>query len=150
MDTKNLTKEQKIEYANKVWEQYLIKKESTTQLKEKVGTALKEKINGLIKIKTKEGCGCHNLANEMDRGGIEWCNNNREYIIDHLVKNKEMLIEALTNSDSKIQSTIGWAAGFMPDSVFRAGAAYLLDNAIEASKDIKKKIPPKSLEDQKF
>jgi len=146
MNTKNLTNEQKLEYAQKLWEEHQLKfKQPAKNLvlkahKEKVGTALKQRINGLIKIKTKEGCGCNNLANEMDKGGIEWCNKNRDYIINHLVKNKEMLIDALSNSDSKLQNVIGWTVGVMPDSVLRVGAARLLDDAIANCRTVNTKV----------
>lgn len=138
MSIRNLSDEEKIEFAKKVLAEHrasVKQKLKIPQSKERVGTALKQKINGLIKIKTKEGCGCNNLANEMDKGGIEWCKANRTYIVDHLVKNKQMLIDALSNSDSKIKSVIGWAAGLMPDAVLRAGAGYLLDEAIANCKN---------------
>jgi len=52
-----------------------------------VGTALKTILEG-VRIPTGVECGCQELAAEMDHGGIQWCEANREYIVCHLLANR--------------------------------------------------------------
>lgn len=100
---------------------------------EKVGTALKARIEKLITVKSVGGCGCGNLAAQMDGWGIAGCERRREEIVGHLVGNREILIESLGGWS-------GFLAGLMPDSVLRTGAAWLLDGAIE---DVRNQPKPK-------
>ena len=55
-----------------------------------VGTALKNILEG-VRIRTGVECGCQELAAEMDAGGIDWCQANREYIISHLLANRSSI-----------------------------------------------------------
>lgn len=95
--------------------------------REQVGTFLKSRIESLIQIKTGKGCGCTNLANQMDSWGIAGCEQRRDEIVGHLVGNREILIESLSSQGW----LIGWVAGLVPDAVIRRGAEWLLDTAIE-------------------
>jgi len=97
-------------------------------IKEAVGAALKERIAKLVTIKTSKGCNCNNLAADMDRWGIAGCEERREQIIDHLVGNRDMLIEALRDW---LGHAAGLAASMIPDMMLRAGAGWLLSNAID-------------------
>lgn len=113
---------------------------SCGQRSENVGSILKSKIETIVKVKPTSGCNCGNLANEMDKWGIAGCIENREKIIDQLVGNRDLLIEALRKSpDSSIMQKIsGLALDILPDivilPVLRYGAGVLLDSAIsEAS-----------------
>lgn len=111
-------------------------KPSLLSKKELVGTALKKRINDLIKIKTGKGCGCNNLANDMDSWGIEGCKKNRDKIVEHLVNNRDMLLDAIKNSKDKniIYKISGLSLEILPDiillPILRFGASYLLDLAI--------------------
>lgn len=70
----------------------------------------------------------------MDGWGIAGCEKRREEIIGHLVGNREILVEAL-----KTHGTLGHAAGlaieFVPEIMLRAGAGWLLDQAIADSRN---------------
>jgi hypothetical protein len=96
-------------------------------VREPVGAALKARIARLVAIKTSAGCNCNNLAADMDRWGIAGCESRREEIISHLVGNREMLIEALRADGNWWKTTF---AEMLPDAALRAGAAWLLNNAI--------------------
>lgn len=61
------------------------------------------------------GCACKSWIKKMDRGGVHWCNANREAIINHLVRQKKHLIGPLS---------------LFPDAVAMVGATKLLDKAI--------------------
>lgn len=96
--------------------------------REPVGTALKTRIEKLITVKGT-GCGCQDLATQMDSWGITGCEQRREEIITHLVNNREVLVESL-----RTHGTLGHAAGlvaeFIPDIMLRLGAGLMLDQAI--------------------
>lgn len=113
--------------------------------RELVGTHLKKRIDGLIKIKTGKGCGCNNLANDMDNWGIDGCLQRKDLIVDHLVNNRSILIEALKEVDGDfIKSTLGSVLEHTPDflliPVLKLGAAKLFDLAIEDTERIKKEL----------
>lgn len=97
--------------------------------REAVGTALKTRIENLITIKTGEGCGCQNLATEMDTWGIAGCEQRRDQIIKHLVANRSVLVDALKWTGF-FGHAVGLAIEFIPDMMLRAGAATLLNQAI--------------------
>lgn len=78
------------------------------------GSALASLIPDWGVIDTK-GCKCKSYAAKMDRGGVHWCNANREGIINHLVRQKKYLIAPLR---------------LVPDAVAKVGATKLLDKAI--------------------
>jgi hypothetical protein len=65
--------------------------------------------------KDTEGCGCKSWIKKMDRGGVHWCNANREALINHLVRQKKYLVGPLR---------------LVPDAVAKVGATKLLDKAI--------------------
>jgi orotate phosphoribosyltransferase len=110
-----------------------------TTERELVGTALKKRINSLVRIQAGGGCGCQDLASQMDIGGIAWCETNRVQIVSHLVKNREMLTHAIRKQGDSIHAAIGfmasWLASGIPEAALRSGADWLLDRAIE---DVKK------------
>ena len=95
----------------------------TQHRRELVGTALKSRIEKLITIKTGKGCGCQNLATQMDNWGLAGCEQRRAEIVAHLVGNREILIESLGGWS-------GFLAGMLPDIMLRAGAGMMLDQAI--------------------
>lgn len=103
--------------------------------RERVGTALKARIESLVKIATGNGCGCSNLATQMDIWGISGCESRRDEIITHLVGNRDTLVDALRSHGGILGHASGLAAAMLPDIVLRAGASSLLDQAIE---DVKK------------
>lgn len=103
--------------------------------RELVGTALKSRIEKLVTIKTGgKTCGCENLATQMDAWGIAGCEQRRAEIVGHLVGNRDILVESLGGWS-------GFLAGIMPDSVLRAGAEWLLTQAIEDVRATLKPIP---------
>ena len=105
--------------------------------REAVGTALKERIEKLITIKTGSGCGCENLASQMDSWGLDGCERRREEIIGHLVSNRLILVAAL-KSTGHLGHAAGIAVEFMPEMMLRAGAGWLLDQAMA---DVRAKLP---------
>lgn len=104
-----------------------------TRSRELVGTALKSRIEGLLKIKSGKGCGCTNLASQMDGWSIAGCERERETIVAALVKNRPILADALKDRIG----IMNVALHAVPDSVLRIGANWLLDKAIE---DVRKQI----------
>lgn len=94
---------------------------------ERVGTALRHRIERLVSIKTGKGCGCQTLADEMDRWGISGCEHRREQIIDHLVANRDILVDSLKSGGNWWQATF---ADLLPEAALRAGAGWLLDQAL--------------------
>jgi hypothetical protein len=98
------------------------------QHREPVGTALKSRIEGLLKIKSGKGCGCQNLATQMDGWGIAGCERERETIVNALVSNRDMLVESLKDWMGSVAGSI---ASVVPDAVLRTGATWLLDQAIQ-------------------
>ena len=109
---------------------------SVIRSREKVGTALKARIENLITIKTSKGCGCQNLATQMDGWGIAGCEQRRDEIMQHLVGNRSILADAL-KSTGFLGHAVGLAIEFIPDMMLRSGAATLLDAAIE---DVRKQV----------
>lgn len=98
---------------------------------ERVGTALSRLIEGLLKIKSGHGCGCHKLADQMDQWGIAGCERNRELIVSQLLANRDMLADAVASA-GKAHSAIGWALHTrLAEPVLQAGANWLLTSAIE-------------------
>ena len=103
--------------------------------REAVGTALKARIEKLITIKTGKGCGCQNLATQMDGWGIAGCEMRRAEIVAHLVGNRDILVDALRADGNWWKATF---ADMLPDAALRAGAEWLLDNAMSDVKAQKK------------
>lgn len=106
-------------------------------LREPVGTALKLRIEKITTIKTSKGCGCNNLAKQMDGWGISGCEGMyKETIINSLVANKDILFEAI-----KEYGWVGYVSGLaiqlFSDSMLRSGAEWLLSLAIN---DVKKQV----------
>lgn len=108
------------------------------QSAERVGTALKSRIERLITIKTGKGCGCSNLAIEMDAWGIKGCESRRADIVSHLVSNRDILISALHTSGGLLGHAAALGVSVLPDSILQAGADHLLTQAIE---DVRKNKP---------
>jgi|14BtaG_2_1085337.scaffolds.fasta_scaffold10604_2 hypothetical protein len=91
--------------------------------KSKVGTFLAVDIKWLTGIKGGEGCGCKNLADEMNRKGPDWCEKNIKYIQDKMVKNRN----ALAKVTGVPESILGTKPGLV---ALKAGAYILVTNAI--------------------
>lgn len=98
---------------------------------ELVGTALAARITWLTGITaTNASCQCKTLADEMDRWGIDGCNENREEIVAKLVSKRDMLAAAIA-SHGVPHALIGWTLNTrLADPVLRRGANWLLDKAI--------------------
>jgi adenine/guanine phosphoribosyltransferase-like PRPP-binding protein len=99
-----------------------------------VGTVLKEKISDLLKIKTGGTCGCQNLASKMNRWGPDGCEARRDEIVDRLVANSSMLVDALAGVDQSIFKSVLTTATALSRPALRIGASWLLTQAIEESK----------------
>ena len=102
-----------------------------TSKAELVGTALKSRIEKIVHIKAGETCRCRHLASQMDIWGIEGCEARRGEIIGHLVANRDMLVDALRQSQGWLGHMSGLIADVIPDIMLRAGADWLLTQAIE-------------------
>ena len=121
---------------------------------ERVGTALKSRMDGVLSITSGKGCGCTQLADEMDIWGINGCNENRQYIVDRLVSSREALANAVACSESAAQSALAVLKGLpiaqheiivgaemlaflnsssesLQKAALAAGAEWLLNAAIE-------------------
>jgi len=98
--------------------------------KEAVGDALKSIIEGIVTIKTG-GCGCNNLATKMNDWGVAGCEANRDQIIDQLVSNKDILVDALRASGNVMLEMAGRITSISPNILLRKGAGTLLDRAIK-------------------
>ena len=94
---------------------------------EPVGTALKKRIKGMIAANAGKNCGCAVMEKQMNVWGIAGCTDNRELIVDHLVKNKDMITDATPVFITGI-------ASMAPDAILRLAAGWLLRMAI---KDVK-------------
>ena len=86
-------------------------KDSSTQLTDErrgVGTTMTELIRRWIRIKPEQ-CGCKSLAREMDAMGPDWCEANREILIDRMLANatKMRLKRLALLSDSQKRTGIG-------------------------------------------
>ena len=95
--------------------------------RELVGTALTARIAWLVDIKASKACNCKNLSQQMDLWGIAGCEQNRQQIINHLVGQRALLVEAL-KTQSQVASMV---AKWLPDIAVEVGAEYLLNQAIE-------------------
>ncbi len=62
-------------------------------MKEKVGSQLESLIPDWA-VKNKSGCGCSDMAARMDKYGINWCEDNKNTIVAHLMAQSEHLIPA--------------------------------------------------------
>lgn len=136
---------------------------SNTRLntREPVGTALKSRIEGLFEIKSGKGCGCTNLAAQMDNWGIAGCERERQTIINALMKHRETLNISFAKSSFQMAKAMGFADSFKlgvrllgewienPDCDIShdaeiAGANWLLDQSINdvrnMKRDTKKKV----------
>ena len=94
--------------------------------REKVGTALASRIEGLLKLKSVKGCGCGKLAAQMDAWGISGCEQHRQEIVAALVKNRDVLVNAMASQGW----LIGVVASLIPDALMQRGAEWLLDMAL--------------------
>tara|TARA_R110000822_G_scaffold306865_1_gene433448 strand:- start:1561 stop:2769 length:1209 start_codon:yes stop_codon:yes gene_type:complete len=106
------------------------KRRSATVVREPVGTALKARIEGLLTIKSGKGCGCTNLAAQMDQWGIAGCERERETILNALTANRDILTQALRSHQGIIAQAGGLISSLLPDSIMRLGAGILLNEAI--------------------
>lgn len=74
-----------------------------TRLSGGVGTELKKLIP---KFFEKKGCGCGDYARQLDKSGIQWCVDNRQKIIDHLVgKATETFLGSLSETLDRYVAT---------------------------------------------
>ncbi len=104
--------------------------------RERVGTALKARIEKLAAIRSGTGCGCNNLAIQMDRWGCSGCETHREEIVRHLVGNADMLAEAIAAANVPGCGLIAKLAGTSAAvPVLRIGANWLLTRAIEDARE---------------
>jgi len=62
-------------------------------MKEKVGSQLESLIPDWA-VKNKSRCGCSDMAARMDKYGINWCEDNKNTIVAHLMSQSEHLIPA--------------------------------------------------------
>lgn len=117
-------------------------------LRERVGTALKTRIEKLITIKTGKGCGCQNLATQMDGWGIAGCERRRDEIVTSLMEHRENINISFAGTAFQIAKAMGVAGslklgakllGDWVEDTDRsishdaeiAGCNWLLDRAIE-------------------
>lgn len=116
----------------------------THRIAEPVGEAMKRRIESIVKVKTGRGCGCNTLANDMDSWGIDGCLLRREVIVEHLVSNKDLFRESLSQAGlaSRAASVaLSVLPDFVSDEVMRIGANKLLDMAIS---DVRAQIAEKA------
>ena len=98
---------------------------------ELVGTALTKRIAWLTNIQASKTCNCKNLSQQMDLWGIAGCELNRQQIINHLVGQRELLSQSF-KMESPVKAAI---TSIVPDMVLRFGADWLLNQAIEDTKE---------------
>ncbi len=120
--------------------------------KEPVGDFMVSRIEGLLGLKSGEGCQCKDLATKMNGWGIKGCESpkNRKEIIETLLKNREILKVSLAKSAFAFGREEGliesfkmagklagdwWHGKDVTEEAFRDGANWLLDRAIEDTKD---------------
>lgn len=103
-----------------------------------IGTALVMRIKGLTGVGPSGGCQCKTIADQMDAGGKVWVEQNRQYILDAMVKNKDELIQAVagTGHVGNFASWIGNTS--LGADALRLGAEWLLDGAIQDVAKVKK------------
>ena len=80
-----------------------------------VGTELSKLIPDWA-VKNKSSCGCSDMATKMDRYGINWCEDNKNTIVAHLMSQSEHLIPAFR---------------LVPKTMKKLVAEQLLNKAIE-------------------
>lgn len=112
----------------------------------RVGAALTKRITKLIGSAAYTGCNCRKMADQMDRGGFKWVEQNREVIIDQMVngKSREAVITAVLGKGllNSVVSVV--TSGVVGDAAMRAGAEWLLDAAIEdARKELREAPAPR-------
>lgn len=114
-----------------------------------VGTTLRRILDTILGRKFRRGCGLIPLAKHMDKWGIAECEEKRDYIIDTIISNTEMLKVAIANS-TECQYAIG-GDGLWPKAVLNAGAGWFLTQAIsecyakQAPKIRVRTVPPTSV-----
>ena len=62
-----------------------------------------------------EGCGCEDIANLMNANGVLWCQQQREFVVDHMVQKAHER---------------GWLLRWAPDGLIRPAANRLFDKAM--------------------
>jgi len=98
-----------------------------------VGTTLRTILDTVIQGKHRRGSGRIPLAKHMDKWGIAGCEAHRQYIIDTVADNTEMLKMAISRSP-ECQYAIGWQDdGLWPKAVLDAGAGWFLTEAVRVS-----------------
>ena len=124
----DFTQARRLEKENRI---FLLKSTNT-----EVGSCLKTRIHNLLSIKAGGTCGCNTLARKMDIWGPDECEARREYIVDRLMENKAMLVDALSGS-SWLSTLAGWVIGssFSDPILLRTGANWLLSEAIKESRE---------------
>lgn len=108
--------------------------------REPVGSVLRRKIEKITSIRAGTGCKCKSLADQMDIWGVAGCESRRDEIIDHLVANRDVLVEGLKAEGGWLNIAAAGVAAIAPEASLRKGAGWLLDEAIEY---VKQTAPPK-------
>jgi len=98
------------------------------------GTFLSSDIAWLTGIKGGSGCGCKNLASEMNSKGADWCEMNAEYIVGKMVANTDQLAAVVHVPELVLRSVFA-------ETALRAGARVLLWNAIRKDRARAEGIP---------
>lgn len=119
---------------------------------EPVGDFLTARIDGLIGVKSGEACKCKDLSAKMNAWGIAGCElpKNRKEIIETLLKNREILKVSLAKSafifgreegvveSFKMAKKLAgdwWHGKDVSEEAFQDGANWLLDRAIEDTRE---------------
>ena len=120
--------------------------------KERVGDFLTARIEGLLGVRSGKGCNCKDLAEKMNGWGVSGCEkpNNRKEIIETLLKNRDILKVSLAKSafafgrEEGVVESIGmawklagdwWNGKDVSEEAFLAGANWLMDRAIEDTRN---------------
>lgn len=107
-----------------------------------VGNKLANRIAGLS-VTSGAGCGCKDYVKKMNAWGIEGCEQRKATIINHLVSQKEVLASAIKDSNipgcGLLASLLNTRAA---TPILRQGASWLLDKAIEDSREESKNLLP--------
>ncbi|TXH16723.1 MAG: hypothetical protein E6R03_05020 [Hyphomicrobiaceae bacterium] len=126
------------------------KRQSSAIRKEPVGDFLTTRIEGLLGVKSGKGCNCKDLAEKMNGWGIRGCEKNRKEIIETLLKNRDILKVSLAKSAFAFGREEGvaeslkmagklagdwWHGKDVSDEAFQIGANWLLDRAIDDTKE---------------
>jgi len=88
-----------------------------------VGTAVKELI-GYFGLHPTTGCSCERAAADWDKRGVEWCEQNRELLVETLVNN------------AAIHPTLASTMKLVPTRVQKFTARLIVNRAIRAVKKI--------------